>query len=153
MLDLITVAYGVDAPTVLGGPNWLSRNRFDVIAKAPEGTSREKLQLMLQSLLADRFKLVLHKDTKPVPGYVLTVGGTPKLKQATAPSDPSKAMTACVPSQNAAPDQPNAVFTMLSCHGATMESFARMLFGVSRRLHHRPRLSTRRVSTALGTST
>ena len=41
---------------------------------------------MLQSLLADRFKLVLHKDTKPVPAYILTVSGTPKLKVAETPA-------------------------------------------------------------------
>jgi hypothetical protein len=36
LLDLISVAYAVDGRTVLGGPNWLDRNRFDIIAKAPE---------------------------------------------------------------------------------------------------------------------
>src|SRR4030081_1597657 len=39
MLNLIQTAYGVSADTVLGGPNWLDRNRFDVIAKAPASTS------------------------------------------------------------------------------------------------------------------
>src|SRR5437763_12941062 len=38
-LDLIETAYGVSADTVLGGPNWLDRNRFDVIAKAQDTTS------------------------------------------------------------------------------------------------------------------
>src|SRR6476620_2788386 len=38
MLDLITTAYGVDAETVMGGPNWLDRDRFDIIAKAPPST-------------------------------------------------------------------------------------------------------------------
>ncbi len=87
MLDLISKAYAVAGDTVLGGPNWLARNRFDIVAKAPDGTSPETLQLMLQSLLVDRFKLVLHKDTKPVPAFILTASGTPKLKAGTAPTD------------------------------------------------------------------
>src|SRR5579864_384763 len=87
MLDLISKAYAVSGDTVLGGPNWLDRNRFDIVAKAPDGTPEETLQLMLQSLLTDRFKLTLHKDTKPVPAFVLTVSGTPKLKAGSAPTD------------------------------------------------------------------
>ena len=54
-----------------------------MIANAPPGTSSEAVNLMLQDLLADRFKLVVHKAMKPVPGFVLTVGmGKPKLKEA-----------------------------------------------------------------------
>ena len=56
--------------TVLGGPNWLDRDRFDIIAKAAAGSSQDNLKLMLQGLLADRFKLVSHKDTKPVASTV-----------------------------------------------------------------------------------
>src|SRR4029450_1701608 len=84
MLDLITMAYGVQAETVVGGPNWLDRDRFDIIAKAPPSTPNDTLKLMLQQLLVERFKLVIRKDTKPVPSYALTViGGKPKLKEAT----------------------------------------------------------------------
>src|SRR5215471_8906747 len=50
MLDLIMVAYGTEADKVLGGPNWLEFNRYDVIAKAPNGTSQDNLKLMLQAL-------------------------------------------------------------------------------------------------------
>src|SRR5439155_12340049 len=71
MLDLIRTAYGVPADSVIGGPNWLERDRFDVIAKAPESTSPAVIKTMLQTLLGERFKLVLQNDTKPVPGYAL----------------------------------------------------------------------------------
>lgn len=60
MLDLIAAAYGLDADLVQGGPSWLETDRFDVIAKAPPATSKDTINLMLQSLLADRFKLVTH---------------------------------------------------------------------------------------------
>src|ERR1700722_5276042 len=63
MLSLIETAYGVDADTVVGGPAWLEFDRFDIIAKAPPPTSPETIKLMLQALLADRFKLVVRKDT------------------------------------------------------------------------------------------
>src|SRR5579862_474128 len=93
MLDLIKTAYGVDADTVFGGPSWLETDRFDVIAKAPANTPPETVKLMLQALLADRFKLVVHKDTKPIQGFVMTLGkGKPKLNPADGSSEPG-----CVP--------------------------------------------------------
>src|SRR5690349_23666714 len=61
MVDLIKTAYGVDADSVVGGPNWIESDRFDVIAKAPAGASPDTAKLMLQALLADRFKLIVHK--------------------------------------------------------------------------------------------
>src|SRR4029450_12403218 len=82
MVDLIRTAYTIDADKVLGGPNWLEFDRFDVIAKVASKTSQETLKLMLQALLADRFKLVVHNDTKAIPGFVLTLGkGKPKFKE------------------------------------------------------------------------
>ena len=84
MLQLITVAYGVDPSTVIGGPNWLERNRFDIAARAPMETSPATLPVMLRSLLADRFSLVLHNGTQPIPSGVLRVTGTPKMTPSTA---------------------------------------------------------------------
>ena len=89
MLDLIKTAYGVGPNMVVGGPSWLESDRFDVIAKAPPATSAETANLMLQELLTDRFKLVVHKDMKPMPRFVLTVGqGKPKLKEADGSGEP-----------------------------------------------------------------
>jgi uncharacterized protein (TIGR03435 family) len=119
MLDLITFAYGVDAGTVLGGPSWLDRKRFDILAKAPQNTTREDLKLMLQGLLASRFTLTIHKDTRPVPSTTVTVvGDKPKMKAVTAET---AGMSACTPSQ-AIPAGGIALMT-LSCHGASMATF------------------------------
>lgn len=85
MVDLIRTAYAVDADTVTGGPGWMETDRFDIIAKAPADSKPETMQLMLRDLLADRFKLVVHNDTKPLPAYVLTPGKKVLLK----PADPS----------------------------------------------------------------
>src|SRR5580704_15112698 len=67
MVDLISFAYGVDAAKVQGGPSWLDTDRFEITAKAPVKTPPETVKLMLQTLLADRFKLKIHMDSKPMP--------------------------------------------------------------------------------------
>src|SRR5580704_803561 len=89
MVDLIRTAYTVDADKVLGGPSWLEADRFDVIAKAPQGATAETVKPRLQALLADRFKLVVRMDSRAMPGFALTVGkgGTAKLKQADGSGD------------------------------------------------------------------
>ena len=74
MVDLIATAYGVDASNVQGGPIWLETDRFDVIAKVPATTTPATAKLMLRSLLQDRFQLVIHNGSKPMPAFVLTTG-------------------------------------------------------------------------------
>ena len=82
MVGLICTAYGIDNDKVLGGPNWLENDFFDVAAKGPPNATPETVKLMLQSLLADRFKLVLHYETRPSLGHALTVGKKQGLKEA-----------------------------------------------------------------------
>jgi uncharacterized protein (TIGR03435 family) len=122
MLDLIRVAYGVDPDTILGGPNWMERDRFDLIAKAAPSTSPDSVKLMLQGLLAERFKLVIRKDTKSIPGYALTVGkGKAKMREASGQGTPG-----CQPQpQTPAPGTVPSI--SVSCHGITMDGFAQML--------------------------
>ncbi len=123
MVDLIATAYGVDNDKVVGGPSWLEKDRFDVVAKTPPSTSPDAVKLMLQSLLADRFKLVEHTDTKPMPVFDLTVGkaGKPKLKQADGSGE-----SGCEPQQqNFTPG--TISYITVSCHNVTMEAFAQTL--------------------------
>ena len=70
-------AYDV-RPSQVSGPGWLSQNRYDIYAKTGEPVPPEKLKLMLQALLTERFKLVLHRDTKqaPVLALVAMPGGS-----------------------------------------------------------------------------
>lgn len=82
MVDLIRLAYGFDADKILGGPSWLEMERYDVVAKVPAGSNPETQKEMLQALLADRFGLVVHKETKPLPAYALMQGKKPQLKEA-----------------------------------------------------------------------
>lgn len=127
MLDLIEIAYGVDEEMVFGGPDWLDWDRFDVTAKAPPATTPETAKLMLRRLLADRFSLVVHKDTKPISGFVLTAGkGKPRLKE--AEDSPN---TGC---QAQPPPRPNPdviSYIEASCRNVTMEAFAATLRGLS----------------------
>ena len=83
LAELIKTAYGVEDDNVYGGPSWLEYDRFDLVAKTSPSVSPEVVKVMLQNLLSERFQLVVHKDTKPLPEYVLTVGkgGRPKLKE------------------------------------------------------------------------
>lgn len=82
IVDMIRVAYGYDNDKILGGPNWLEMDRFDISAKVPAESNAEMHKQMLQSLLADRFHLVVRKESKPMPTFVLTAGKKPKLEEA-----------------------------------------------------------------------
>jgi uncharacterized protein (TIGR03435 family) len=75
--ELIIFAYGVQEDMISGGPAWVTRDRFDLVAKAPENASPQILRPMLQSLLADRFKLAIHLQTKLQSAYVLMLGSRP----------------------------------------------------------------------------
>jgi uncharacterized protein (TIGR03435 family) len=73
LLVLIREAYDVH-PDQVSGPGWLEGDGFDVAAKIPPAATRPQLRLMLQSLLEERFKLVLHREPREFPVYELTVG-------------------------------------------------------------------------------
>ena len=68
---------------ITGGPAWIDSERYMIEAKAEGPTDREIMQgPMLQSILEDRFQLRVHRESREVPVYVLTVGkGGPKLKR------------------------------------------------------------------------
>lgn len=90
MLGLIAAAYGVAEDAISGGPGWIASDLFDIIAKVPDGTTTATANQMLQSLLADRFKLVISTGTHPVPRYVLSVSkGGSKLKAASGSGNSS----------------------------------------------------------------
>ena len=78
--DLITAAYKAK-PGQVTGPAWLAGDHFDIVATMPEGSTRDDAPAMLQTLLADRFKLVVHRETKEHTVLALVVGkGGPKMK-------------------------------------------------------------------------
>jgi uncharacterized protein (TIGR03435 family) len=70
---LAAYAYRVDDFRVVGGPGWIRDGRFDINAKAGGDAPGEQLRLMMQSLLADRFALVAHKEQREMPIYSLVL--------------------------------------------------------------------------------
>lgn len=81
---IIGSAYGVgeDKDYAMTGAGWLKDERYDVLAKFPPDTPRDELQTMLKNLLAERFKLTLHRETKELSVYALVVAkGGSKLRE------------------------------------------------------------------------
>jgi len=98
-------AYGVPEPRILGGPKWLDSERFDIEAKvdssvieqmrtlSPEQSKLQR-QAMFQQLLADRFKLAVHWETRELPVYALVVAKNgPKLQVSTKPGSGTSSST------------------------------------------------------------
>jgi uncharacterized protein (TIGR03435 family) len=78
--SVVQWAYHLQAIQV-SGPSWLDDNRYDIVAKAAGETPGERQRVMMQTLLAQRFKLTFHRETKEMPAYVFTVAkGGHKLK-------------------------------------------------------------------------
>jgi len=71
--ELMEQAYGVFPFQISGGPEWLDSARFDINAKPDHEPKGQERTLMLQSLLADRFHLSIHRETKELPVYALVL--------------------------------------------------------------------------------
>jgi uncharacterized protein (TIGR03435 family) len=118
--DLIKFAYGVvEDSMIVGAPKWAETERFDVVAKAPEGTPPAALRQMLQPLLAERFQLATHRDQKEMPAYVLTLGKRPLKLQ------PGSGKTEC------SWQRADAGLMRRECHNLSIDEFARQLPGLA----------------------
>ena len=81
---------------------WMGTALYDVQAKVPAGATKAQIRMMLRRLLADRFELVVHRETRQLPGYRLVVAkGGPKLNEsAAAPAKAGEAAPGRAPAQN-----------------------------------------------------
>jgi uncharacterized protein (TIGR03435 family) len=106
--EIIKFAYNVRNEAIVGAPSWVESDRYDIVGKAPAAGSEETFwrsdsalqfmrlyytdqtfRLMVQSLLADRFKLAVHSGQRPTPVYALTVAKSgPKLQKAAESEKP-----------------------------------------------------------------
>ena len=127
IVNLIGIAWGIEEAKVMGGPSWIGLDLFDVRAKTPPGTNQQAMRPMLQALLAERFGLVVHNDSRQVPGWTLTATKNLRLKR-----PETEEPVGCNFNQNAQPGAPEAqpgndatvpMFTM-TCHNATMALLA-----------------------------
>ena len=82
-------AYDVPEPQIIGGPTWVVQDRYDIEAKATGPAGGNELMLMLQTLLSERFKLVFHREQRPIPGYRLALAKSGLKAQASAPDSRS----------------------------------------------------------------
>ena len=119
--DLVSLAYRINSNQMIGAPGWVDTDKFDIAAKYDgEGEPNDsQLQGMVRKLLAERFKLSLHRDRKELSVYALSkAGGGPKLAKSAA--DPNQL--------------PRLIFQdlgKLKVSNGTMQDFANsMQFGV-----------------------
>jgi uncharacterized protein (TIGR03435 family) len=91
LTDLMVAAYEVKAHQI-AGPDWLSMERFDIQAKLPEGAAEDQVPQMLRTMLAERFGLRTHRESRERSAYALVIGKNgAKLPASTLPADPEPA--------------------------------------------------------------
>jgi len=69
---VVAEAFGVKMDQIVG-PSWLDSDCFSIVAKLPEGATREQVPAMLHALLVERFRLAIHRESHTSPGYALMV--------------------------------------------------------------------------------
>jgi uncharacterized protein (TIGR03435 family) len=124
--DMIVLAYGVGLRQ-LGGPPWTTEPdsndtpRFDVVAKVPADAKKEDIPVMMQNLLADRFKLKVHREPRTTQVYSLEVAkGGHKLTE----SVPAEGRVAgCQRGFGAGPE----LSIVAECRNVTMEQLAQQI--------------------------
>jgi uncharacterized protein (TIGR03435 family) len=124
LMLLIATAYNLPQTRFIGGgPPWVAFPRYDIMAKVPPGTAMETARLMLQNLLAERFKLVVHPGEVEVPAYLLALANDKPNLKASATEEEG----ACKP-RYSPPSGPGSIPSMgLECKVVSMKSLATSL--------------------------
>lgn len=114
--SLVMSAYQLNEYQIAGGPKWMDSAKFNIDAKLPAGALQEQIPLMTQTMLADRFKLEFHRETRTLREYALVVAkGGPKFG---TPSESSHKGVATSQSDN-----------QITGWGRPISDLARMLIG------------------------
>jgi uncharacterized protein (TIGR03435 family) len=94
LLEIIRGALQLPPYRVVGGPDWIANARFDIVARAPEGVTRDIA--MLRALLTERFGLKTHTETRQIPIYTLVLARSDRrLGPQLRPSKTDCAVTRC----------------------------------------------------------
>jgi uncharacterized protein (TIGR03435 family) len=83
LADLMMFAYSVQMKQIVGAPDWIEKDRYDIVATPVEEgrPNADQVRVMIRKLLADRFQLKFHHDKREMSAFVLTVGkGGAKLR-------------------------------------------------------------------------
>jgi uncharacterized protein (TIGR03435 family) len=146
--NLIRNAFNLQPYQMIGGPDWMDSDRFDIVAKAADADLDEKgmmlypqFMLRLQALLEDRFQMVTHWETRELPVYALVLATEgklgPKLQAHTGDCDRARggpppasgsAASNCGTRTNVTPTSGKVTGT-----GIRLETFARNLSGATGR--------------------
>lgn len=90
LLDLIGIAYTMPLDRIIGGPEWLEMDQFDVTVVTPPSSTDEMFRTLLRSALEVHFRLAVHTDSKMFPTYALIKGPTePHLRRAADLTSPA----------------------------------------------------------------
>jgi uncharacterized protein (TIGR03435 family) len=86
--NIVRNAYNVQNFQIVGGPDWINTDRWDIVAKAQDDAAAPQLIIMLRNLLADRLKLVVHTEMRETPVYALVLARSdgrfgPQLRRST----------------------------------------------------------------------
>jgi len=134
--NIIRNAWGLQNFQIVGGPDWISTDRWDVVAKAEGNPMGPQMLAMLQTLLADRFKLVTHRETREMPIYALVLARTdrsfgPNLHP--SPTDCQKELSAAI-ARGGGPPQTGKVLCGIRSVSGHMEMSAVPMANFARNL-------------------
>ena len=137
---LIQDAYQLQNDEVAGGPGWIDSDHFDIVANGDGSHSPQEKWLMIRALILERFKLVVHKETRELPIYALVTSkgdGTlgPKLRRSDTDCAPPRTPPPPGPPDRNRPNQCGALYSApgsVNFRGVLMEDLAR--FGLSSRV-------------------
>jgi uncharacterized protein (TIGR03435 family) len=131
--EIIMLAYGIGGKQI-SGPRWLTEltsdptqvTRFEIVAKVPENATKDQVPLMLQKLLEDRFKLQVHRESRPTQVYSLEVSANGHKLTATVPD--GRRTPGCARAIGAGGEDYSAA---ADCYNVTMTQLAQQLQALS----------------------
>jgi uncharacterized protein (TIGR03435 family) len=116
---LVRFAYDVSDQTLVGAPDWVNPDRYDISAKAQAGISYAELRPLLQSMLADEFKLTVHREPKVTTAFALFPARNPPKVQ-----DAASGRSGCIP---VGPQGPEAGGRHMRCGNMSTQELAHTL--------------------------
>lgn len=134
---IIRDAYALQGFQLVGGPSWLDAERFDILAKAEGNPTPEQERLMLRTLLAERFALSVHAETRELPLYAMVMAKAdgrpgPRLRRTGADCSEAPVWRGTGPPPSREPDSPCSAAGPgsgggMRFRGVTLDAFAKFL--------------------------